>query len=372
METPMYKKIYQYILDEVQSGRLKPSARIPSEKELGEKFKVSRITSKKALEQLSQTGIIERIRGKGSFVSVSPANNVASAQEGPKQLPKPESFRLIGMVSADYSETFGLETLRTVEKLLSRMNYHLIVKFTNGSQDQEEEAIRSLVQAGVRGMIICPVNGEHYNAELLQLVYRRFPVVLIDKYLKGIPACAVYTDNKLASQVLTDYLLEEGYDQIAFISSSEENTSSIEERIFGFTSALLQKGIMISQNNLFTKLSRRLSEKTSNNNEENLRKFLEQNPQIRAFVACEYYNAVLLASVLKKMGKKIPEDCAIVCFDFIEQPIGERLFPHIKQDESALGEKAVELLLAQLEGKQVPLQTVVAFKLVHHAAIRKE
>ncbi|WP_274653502.1 GntR family transcriptional regulator [Paenibacillus humicola] len=365
----MYKKIVHYLLDEIQSGRLKPADRIPSEKELGQMFQVSRITSKKALDQLSQSGMVERIRGKGSFVTVSPPVHFAPFQESPKPLPIAE--RLIGIVSTDYSETFGLEILRTIERLLSRMQYHLIVKFTNGCQDREEQAIRSLVQAGVKGMIVCPVNGEHYNAELLQLVYKRFPVVLVDKYLKGIPACAVYTDNKLASQVLTNYLLEEGYERIAFISSSEENTSSIEERVSGFTSALLQRGIMISQSSLFTKLSRRLSDKNGSRDEDNLRSFLEENPQIKAFVACEYYNAVLLASVLKKMGKKIPEDCAIACFDFIKQPIGEKVFPHIKQDETALGEKAVELLLAQLEGKEVPLQTVIDFKLVRHDSFTK-
>jgi DNA-binding GntR family transcriptional regulator len=66
---PRYKQIYDYLLEEISSGRLVAGARIPSEKELCRTFKVSRITSKRALELLVEQGYISRHPGKGSFVS---------------------------------------------------------------------------------------------------------------------------------------------------------------------------------------------------------------------------------------------------------------------------------------------------------------
>ncbi|WP_369522474.1 GntR family transcriptional regulator [Streptococcus dysgalactiae] len=43
--------------------------RLPTEKELSEQFSVSCITSKRALVELEQEGLITRSRGKGSFVA---------------------------------------------------------------------------------------------------------------------------------------------------------------------------------------------------------------------------------------------------------------------------------------------------------------
>ena len=65
----LYERIIDYLLDEVRRGALTPGDRVPSEMELAERFEVSRITSKKALELLRQAGVVHRIRGKGSFVA---------------------------------------------------------------------------------------------------------------------------------------------------------------------------------------------------------------------------------------------------------------------------------------------------------------
>jgi DNA-binding GntR family transcriptional regulator len=69
MEAPLlYQRISTYLLDEIRRGALGPGDRVGSEMELAAQFEVSRITSKRALEVLREAGVIERIRGKGSFV----------------------------------------------------------------------------------------------------------------------------------------------------------------------------------------------------------------------------------------------------------------------------------------------------------------
>src|SRR5437868_6698819 len=69
VEAPLlYQRIGTYLLDEIRRGALGPGDRVGSEMELAAQFEVSRITSKRALEVLREAGVIERIRGKGSFV----------------------------------------------------------------------------------------------------------------------------------------------------------------------------------------------------------------------------------------------------------------------------------------------------------------
>ena len=66
-------KLYTQVLEQVKSmiaqGVYKKGDLLPSEKELIEMMGVSRITVRKALQILSEAGVIETRKGKGSFVA---------------------------------------------------------------------------------------------------------------------------------------------------------------------------------------------------------------------------------------------------------------------------------------------------------------
>ncbi len=66
--TPKYKIIEKYIIDQIQTGKLKIGDQIPTENQLSEEFNIGRLTVSKALTNLSVEGYIKRIAGKGSFV----------------------------------------------------------------------------------------------------------------------------------------------------------------------------------------------------------------------------------------------------------------------------------------------------------------
>ena len=61
---PLYRKIFMDLLKGIRTGEYQPGARVPSEMELAEMYHVSRITSKKALEMLSDGGYVMRKPGK--------------------------------------------------------------------------------------------------------------------------------------------------------------------------------------------------------------------------------------------------------------------------------------------------------------------
>lgn len=66
--TPIYKKIYEDLLKEIESGKYAPNTLLPSENELMNYYGISRQTVRKALNLLSQEGYIQKIHGKGSVV----------------------------------------------------------------------------------------------------------------------------------------------------------------------------------------------------------------------------------------------------------------------------------------------------------------
>lgn len=66
---PRYYRPKSWILDEINKGNLKPGDRIPSERELCDRFGLSRGTVRQALGDLRKEGKVYFVRGRGTFVS---------------------------------------------------------------------------------------------------------------------------------------------------------------------------------------------------------------------------------------------------------------------------------------------------------------
>lgn len=65
---PGYLKIQNYVFDKIKSGEYPIGSKIPSEIELAELFGVSRVTANKAIKEMSVMGVLDRVRGRGTFV----------------------------------------------------------------------------------------------------------------------------------------------------------------------------------------------------------------------------------------------------------------------------------------------------------------
>lgn len=68
--TPLYAQMIAKIRSQISNGVLNVGDRLPSEGELCELYGVSRITVRKALQELEKAGILDRKQGKGTFISV--------------------------------------------------------------------------------------------------------------------------------------------------------------------------------------------------------------------------------------------------------------------------------------------------------------
>ena len=66
---PKYLKVKSAIMEQLDAGDLEPHAALPSERELMQSYDVSRITVRKAIEELEQEGLVYKIQGKGTFVA---------------------------------------------------------------------------------------------------------------------------------------------------------------------------------------------------------------------------------------------------------------------------------------------------------------
>jgi GntR family histidine utilization transcriptional repressor len=66
---PRYQQLKDFIIEQISTGQLRPSDRVPSENELVESKSVSRMTANRALRELNTEGYVERVAGRGTFVA---------------------------------------------------------------------------------------------------------------------------------------------------------------------------------------------------------------------------------------------------------------------------------------------------------------
>jgi GntR family transcriptional regulator len=66
---PLYHQVREAILTLIVEGGLQEGSLIPTEREIGEKFQVSRITVRRAIDELVREGYLVAQQGKGTFVA---------------------------------------------------------------------------------------------------------------------------------------------------------------------------------------------------------------------------------------------------------------------------------------------------------------
>ena len=88
---PIYRRVLETLTAEISGGRFKPGQKIPSEAALVRRFGVSRITVGRAVHELQQLGLVDRVAGSGTYVR----DVGGSAAESP----------LFGLIIPDLGET---------------------------------------------------------------------------------------------------------------------------------------------------------------------------------------------------------------------------------------------------------------------------
>ena len=159
---PLYKQLFHYLNSAIQNHEFKPGDRIPSENELAREFNISRVTIRRALQELAQQEKIVSVPGKGSFVlqpKIEPLTALTSFSENMRAQGYEPSYR-------DTAVAFISPT--------SQIQSHLRVPET----EQVLHIHRMMLADGVPMAI--------QNVYLAERVYRRNPSLFIPEVLNQI------------------------------------------------------------------------------------------------------------------------------------------------------------------------------------------
>ncbi len=362
----LYQTIYHHLKRQIESGELQPGDKIATEREVMETFGVSRVTTTRALQLLQSENLISRQPGRGSYVldSEHPSPPLEEPSLTPRIKDVVESTitletkdsherpsQVIGFVAPFLHYSFGPTILATLEEEVTKQDGVLAVRCSYGDQDLEEEAIRKLLAAGAKGLIIFPVNGEFYNPLILQLHLQEFPMVVIDKFLPGIPLSCVTTDNRQAAYALTQQLLKLGHRHIGYFSPKTEGTSTLSERYEGFLEALAEEEVAFVPEYFVEPISWTTNSAVEDERQiEELKLWLDRNPEVSAVFASDDQLAQCMLATVRRLGLEVPKDFSIVCFD--GPPVNSLFwsFTAALQDQSAMAKQAMDLLFTKLRG----------------------
>jgi GntR family transcriptional regulator, arabinose operon transcriptional repressor len=345
----LYKQIVNYLKNEITSQALKPGDRLPTEMELSNQFNVSRITSKRALEELKNLGLIYKIRGSGSYVS--DLTEQAKSKEESINEDKLNTSRIISiLLPFDISIGGLMNSLIGASKVLNQKGYYLSVHCSDRDLETEKQILLELYEKKIGGIIFYPIS-DRKNLETLNLLYlNNYPIVTIDKYYESIPISYVVSDNQKGAYDAAKYLIEHGHERIAFVSDENiESATSIRNRYFGYCKALKEYNLPI--NNNYVKVGFITDRKSSSFRDiyERLLENLLEN-QVTAICAVNDYVAAYLLHAASVLQIDVPSDLSIVGFDNIE--LTEHLsvpLTTIKQNFYQMGNVAAKLLIESIE-----------------------
>ncbi|RJE90332.1 GntR family transcriptional regulator [Paenibacillus sp. 1011MAR3C5] len=350
---PLYKRIQEDIRFLIRTGQLRPGDRVPSEKELAEQYHVSQITSKNAINGLAEEGILVRHRGKGTFVN---ANH--------EELPGMSRHKgFIGLILPSMKTKVDQRIMNAIEQYVRESGYYLLVKITQESPLEESRAIDDFMLLRVKGLIIFPIEQEMYNNDILRLSLNRFPLVLIDRYMKEIETYSVAADNLDGACRAVGHLLSKGHENIAFVTVKVTNSATA-DRAAGFEKAFLERNLPIHKN-LWCTLG--IEDIASGRSVSIIQEFLEDTPGITAVFTCNAELTGYTHRAMSAMSKPAGHKIELMSFDQSEWAD----VSYVKQNVEEMCRITIELLVEQINGTYNPRRVAVPVTLFHKNILNK-
>jgi DNA-binding LacI/PurR family transcriptional regulator len=242
--------------------------------------------------------------------------------------------------------------LAGVEAAASDQGYSVTFKRADNDPERQLEVLEALFRLNLAGIVIYPVDSNHVEP-VLKLMEANYPVVLVDRYLRGVPTDYVISDHFGGALRATQHLIRLGHRRIGFISWSDPSIS-IEHRAMGYRSALAEAGIRFDPNFTIE------VEGYPNVNVDQLCEFLSGPDRPTAIFVANDQIALATYDAARRVGVKIPDDLALVGFDNLD--LSSHLdvpLTTVMQPAYDMGHVAVETLLKRINGEAEGWQQII-------------
>ena len=324
--------LYSALQTLIESGQLAEGTRLPSERDLCEKYGVSRPTVRKALVQLKASGLVDIVANSGAFVRSTSVR-------------RPHSETISIMTIFDGNE------LRSVQNFLLSKGFLLCI-FSQLEEDwslaAERQFLEKVIESRHKGVVCFCTPKEPYNEETLRYAADEgIRVIHTEYYRQEVPNQEyLIPDYVLAGYMATTSLMVAGYRGIYYTGLLHER------RAFQLIEEGVKSALKDYRNEDYETHLARLSSKEIPD-EETLRIFketVEKSQRSSGFIVRSERQAHAFLTAAKQFGFKIPEEVGIVSAGPVYGNLAEALVDTVACDPLEILTKAVERVISTDEG----------------------
>lgn len=264
----------------------------------------------------------------------------------------------IGVIITDISNEFFGNLTFHIQERAKEYGYTVITSNTNESLEEFNNAVTTLMNQQVRGIIFVPVaKGEKIVEKIIK---RHLPIVQIDRYHPDIKASYIIVDNYKISVEATELMIKKGNKRIAIVCY-DINLNALTERRQGCIDVLNNNGLFDPD------LVKNINYEDQ---EEEIKQAiidLKNNPKkVDAIFFCSRKVFITGVKYMYREGIKIPEEMEVICFDKIDSfAITNIPINYIEQPIQKMGVKAVDFLIEQINGANDIKQCVFDAEIKH-------
>ncbi|MFZ2657274.1 MAG: GntR family transcriptional regulator [Victivallales bacterium] len=326
---PVYGSLCTRIRKGIASGRLRPGGFIGTEMGMVRQYGISRVSVRRAFDQLEREGIVERAPGKGVFVRDSLAHP-----------------RIVQLVMPMTPSDFTIGIAKGAWTSAQEKNIHMSISDTRGSCLNMFKAPKSAISnKTLAGLILVSSHLPDQAMALRELKRNGMPVVVVDEDLTRIGIPSVLSDNYGGGYRVGKELVALGHRSIAFVPEGETDTGS--KRFGGLRDAVIDAGLPFDRSLVIRHQDAPPGVSRLDWFAESFKGLRSKAKPPTAIFFSSSYSAAGGCRMMKGMGLKIPADVSVVAFD--DSPFCEWLEPPlavVNQPSEEIGRLAMTELLS--------------------------
>lgn len=258
---------------------------------------------------------------------------------------KTQQTRVIGVIIPELSNAFITSIISSMEDILRKHDYAVIVCDCRSDPKREKEAVEFLLHRRVDGLInmATDATGAHLKAALSANI----PVLLVDRLVESLrgKVSAVVIDNIHAAEQAVRKLTGLGHRQIGLVLGSP-NLYTTNQRLTGYLNALKDAGIAPSDDYI------RYGDYTMDGGYQAVQDLLSLKQRPTALFVTNFEMTLGAMLALQHNNIRVPEDLSVIGFDKLEL-FGE-IFPDltlIRQPQLSIGRETANLMLDLLSSR---------------------
>lgn len=342
---PKYQSIANSLRQEIENGQYSTQKLLPTEQLLCQRFQISRQTVRRALSMLEDEGLITRRQGSGSRL---------------RERAEPETMLncTIAVVTTYISDYIFPGILQGMETTLSASSSAPLLFATQNQISTERKILQTLLtMKDLDGVLVEGTKTAlpNPNLDLYQKLMERGTrlVFLNGTYPELSDTPSVLADNYGGGRLLVEYLHRKGHINIAGIFKNDDIQGTM--RYAGYAEALRDLDLPLEDSQVFWYNTEARGSFLS---EPFVDSILDGISNCSAIVCYNDEIAIRVVSQLRKRGRAIPEEVAVVSFDNSQySELAPVRITSLSHGEQNLGELSAALMLRLLRNE--PCQSVV-------------